>query len=208
MAMITEIEDFFTLGCGRCDRFATPDCSALKWSKGLHELRTICLGMGLQEALKWGHPCYMHAGRNIAIIGAFRGDFRLTFMNPSLMQDPEHVLERQGPNTQNADAIRFTDLADVSTKAAVIRAYLAESMEYAVAGIKAQKNLREIELPIEMIEAMDADPELAQAFHALTPGRQNSYAIVLKAAKAAATRMSRIEKLRAKIIAGKGANEY
>lgn len=208
MAMITEIEDFFTLGCGRCDRFATPDCSALKWSEGLHELRTICLGMGLQEALKWGHPCYMHAGRNIAIIGAFRGDFRLTFMNPSLMQDPEHVLERQGPNTQNADAIRFTDLADVSTKAAVIRAYLAESMAYAAAGIKAQKNLREIELPIEMIEAMDADPELAQAFHALTPGRQNSYAIVLKAAKAAATRMSRIEKLRAKIIAGKGANEY
>jgi uncharacterized protein YdeI (YjbR/CyaY-like superfamily) len=90
----------------------------------------------------------------------------------------------------------------------VIRAYLAESMGYAAAGIKAQNTQREIELPIEMIEAMDADPELAEAFHALTPGRQNSYVIVLKAAKAAATRVSRIGKLRAKIIAGKGANEY
>jgi uncharacterized protein YdeI (YjbR/CyaY-like superfamily) len=129
-------------------------------------------------------------------------------MNPSLLKDPEGVLERQGPNTQNADAIRFTDLADVGAKAAVICAYLAESMEYAAAGIKAQKVTREIELPEEMIEAMDADPELAEAFHALTPGRQNSYVIALKGAKAAATRVARIEKFRAKIIAGKGANEY
>ena len=30
-----------------------------------------------------------------------------------------------------------------------------------------------------MVEAMDADPELAEAFHALTPGRQRSYVIVL-----------------------------
>jgi uncharacterized protein YdeI (YjbR/CyaY-like superfamily) len=208
MTMITEIEDFFTLGCGRCNRFATPDCSARKWSAGLNALRELCREMGLQESVKWGHPCYMHAGRNIAVIGAFRGDFRLTFMNPSLLQDPEGVLERQGANTQNADAIRFTDLADVEAKAAVIRAYLAESMGYAVAGIKANKIVREIELPVEMIEAMDADPELAEAFHALTPGRQNSYVIVLKGAKTAATRVARIEKFRAKIIAGKGANEY
>ena len=71
------------------------------------------------------------------------------------MKDPEGVLERQGPNTQNADAIRFTDLADVGAKAAVICAYLAESMEYAAAGINAPKVIRELELPEEMIEAMD-----------------------------------------------------
>ena len=34
MAMITEIEDFFTLGCGRCERFATTDCSTRIWSAG------------------------------------------------------------------------------------------------------------------------------------------------------------------------------
>jgi uncharacterized protein YdeI (YjbR/CyaY-like superfamily) len=208
MAMITEIEDFFTLGCGRCVRFATPDCSVRKWSAGVDALREICRGLGLQETVKWGHPCYMHAGRNIAIIGAFRGDFRLTFMNATLLKDPEGVLDRQGPDTQNSDAIRFTDLVDVGAKAAVIRAYLAEAMGYAAAGIKAEKVIREIELPEEMVGAMDADPELAEAFHALTPGRQNSYVIVLKGAKAAATRVARIEKFRAKIIAGKGANEY
>jgi uncharacterized protein YdeI (YjbR/CyaY-like superfamily) len=62
-------------------------------------------------------------------------------------------------------------------------------------------------LPDELIEALDADPELAEAFHALTPGRQRSYVINLNGAKASATRQTRIARFRAQIIAGKGANE-
>ena len=63
--MITDIEDFFSLGCGRCSRFATADCSTRQWADGLLALRRICLDLGLVEAVKWGHPCYLHAGRNI-----------------------------------------------------------------------------------------------------------------------------------------------
>ena len=77
--MITEIEDFFTKGCGRCARFDTPDCSARVWGDGLLALRALCREAGLVETVKWGHPCYMHAGRNVALIGALRGDFRLNF---------------------------------------------------------------------------------------------------------------------------------
>ena len=68
--MITDIEDYFTRGCGRCERFATPDCSTRQWESGLNALRRICLEAGLAEAVKWGHPCYLHRERNIAIIGA------------------------------------------------------------------------------------------------------------------------------------------
>ena len=81
-------------------------------------------------------------------------------------------------------------------------------MEYSEAGIKAERAAQGIDLPDEMIEAMDADPELAEAFHALTPGRQRSYGIVLSGTKSSATRVARIEKLRPKILAGKGASEY
>ena len=87
--MITDIEDYFSKGCGRCARFATPDCSTRKWAAGLGALRQICLEAGLVETVKWGHPCYMHADRNIALFGAFRGDFRLTFFNAALLNDPE-----------------------------------------------------------------------------------------------------------------------
>jgi uncharacterized protein YdeI (YjbR/CyaY-like superfamily) len=208
MVMITEIEDFFTLGCGRCDRFGTPECSARIWSPGLDALRRICLDMGLSEHVKWGHPCYMHAGRNIVLIGALRGDFRLSFFKAALLKDPDGVMEKQGPNTQNPDSIQFTDVGQVAEREAILRAYIAEAMGYAEAGILPVKVPQEIELPDELVEAMDADPELAEAFHALTPGRQRSYVIVLGQAKASATKVARIEKLRPKILAGKGANEY
>ena len=47
----------------------------------------------------------------------------------------------------------------------------------------------------------------AEAFAALTPGRQRSYVIALSSAKTSATRTARVERFRARITAGKGATE-
>ncbi len=207
MAMITDAGDFFTKGCGRCDRFATPDCSTRLWIDGLNQLRRICLDLGLEETVKWAHPCYMHAGRNIAIFGAFRGDFRLSFMNAGLLHDTEGVLEPQGPNSHTPSMIRFTAVAQVAEREPVIRAYLRQLMDHAEAGTRAPKQEREIDMPDELADALDADAELAEAFHALTPGRRKSYMFDLNQAKQSATRVARIEKFRGKILAGKGAME-
>lgn len=205
--MITDIETYFRDGCGRCDRFATPDCSARLWQGGLTALRGICHAAGLEETVKWGHPCYTYTGRNIAIIGAFRGDFRLSFFDAALLRDPERVLEKQGANAQHADMIRFTDADQVARRAPVIAAYLAESMQYAAAGLRPEKPAITLDLPEELIRALDADPELAEAFHSLTPGRQRSYVIQLAGAKTSATRVARIARFRNHILAGKGATE-
>lgn len=205
--MITEIEDFFALGCGRCERWRTAECSSQIWRDGLAALRQICLRAGLEEHVKWGHPCYMHAGRNIVLIGALRGDFRLNFFNAALMTDPDGLMEKQGPNTRHKDSIRFTSAAQVAARAARLDVYLAEAMAYAKAGLLPPKTAAEVELPEELVEALDADPELAEAFWALTPGRQRSYAVNLAQAKSAETRWRRIEKFRPQIMAGKGALE-
>ena len=207
MAMITDIEDFFTLGCGRCDRFATPQCVTRQWHEGLVALREICRATGLSEEVKWAHPCYVCEGRNIALIGALKGDFRLNFFNAALMRDPEGVMEKQGPNTQHKDTIRFIANAQVAELAPIIRAYLDEAIGYARAGIVAPREVREMELPDELVNALDADPELAEAFSALTPGRQRSYLFNLNQAKQSETRARRIEAFRPKILAGKGAQE-
>lgn len=205
--MITEIEDYFLLGCGRCKRFATPACSVQKWAAGLASLRQICRDCGLTETVKWGHPCYVHKGRNIAILGAFTGDFRLTFFDAALMKDPGSILVKTGPNSQNPSMIRFTDASEVAQMAPILIAYIQEAIGYADAGLKPVKTKVEIDLPEELVEAMDADPELAEAFHNLTPGRQRSYVINLNGAKASATKIARILKFRDKIILGKGATE-
>lgn len=205
--MISGIEDYFLKGCGRCPRFATQECSTRRWADGLAALRRICLDGGLAETVKWGHPCYTRAGRNVAIIGAFRDDFRLTFFDAALMKDPDGVLEKAGPNTAHAGLIRFTDNAQPEAQAGLIARYLAEAIAYADAGVRAPVAAWKADLPEELVDALDADADLAEAFARLTRGRQRSYVINLSAAKTSATRTARIEKFRAKIIAGKGATE-
>ena len=170
-------------------------------------MRRICLSAGLAETVKWGHPCYMAAGRNIAIIGAFRGDFRLTFFNAALMKDPRSVLERQGENTQHANMISFAGATQVLQSEPVIVSYLQEAIAYAEAGILPEREDSPLELPSELIDALDGDPELAEAFNRLTPGRQKSYVINLASAKKSETRVARILKFRDRILAGKGATE-
>lgn len=205
MPMITDASTFFVKGCGRCARFDTPDCSVRPWVDGLNALRAICLEAGLTETVKWAHPTYMHAGRNIAILGALRDDFRISFFNPGLLTDPDGVLAPQGPNSQTPGMIRFTANDQVTGKRQAIRDFLQQLMDHAEAGTKPPRINREIDMPDELAEALDADPELADAFNALTPGRQKSYLINLNQAKQPQTRRTRIEKFRPKIIAGKGA---
>jgi uncharacterized protein YdeI (YjbR/CyaY-like superfamily) len=206
--MITDVADYFAKGCDRCARFSTPACSTQIWGKGLADLRTICLELGLQETVKWGHPCYMHAGRNIAVFGAFQDNFRLSFMNGSLLKDTQKVLEKNGPNTENATTIKFHSDADVAKHADTIRAYLVELMSYAEAGIKpTPKHHADLVLPQELIDALDVDPDLAAAFDALTPGRKRGWNLHFTCAKKSATRRIRIAKARPNILAGKGWNE-
>ncbi|WP_444904786.1 YdeI family protein [Microbulbifer sp. CnH-101-E] len=207
MAMISDIADYFSKGCGRCERFATPDCSTQKWKSGLNELRRICQSMDLEEHVKWGQPCYTFAGRNIVILGAFREKFLISFMDAALLKDSKGLLQKLGENTQHPHMIPLKSNDQVTKLESVIRAYIEEAKGYAKAGIKPPKAERDIKLPDELVEAMDADPELAEAFHALTPGRQRSYAFNLNSAKKPATRVSRIAKFRSKIISGKGAME-
>jgi uncharacterized protein YdeI (YjbR/CyaY-like superfamily) len=84
---------------------------------------------------------------------------------------------------------------------------LAEAMAYAEEGRLPPKNDEAIELPEELIDALEADIEQAEAFARLTPGRQRSYVIHLGTTKNPATRVARIVKLRGHILAGKGAQE-
>lgn len=205
--MITDPHEFFAKGCGRCEQFATPQCSTRTWIEGLNALRRICLDMGLVEAAKWGQPCYLHAGRNIALIGAFRGDFRLSFMNADLLRDMDDVLDRHGPNSRTPSMIRFHSEERVREIEPVIRACLRQLMVHAEAGTKPAKVPREFDMPDELRDALDADPELAEAFRSLTPGRRNSYLVNLLGARQSATRTARIEKFRGRILAGKGALE-
>ena len=101
--------------------------------------------------------------------------------------------------------ICFTSNAAVALLEPTILSYLNESKAYAETGQKPPKEKSELELPEELIDALNADSQLAEAFYNLTPGRQKSYVINLKGAKKSETKTARIIAFREKIIAGKGA---
>ena len=208
MAMITDPDVYFEKGCGRCEKFDTPDCATKKWATGLAELRRIALDEGLEEVAKWGHPCYMAHDRNIILFGAFKDEIRLNFMRARLLKDPEGVLTPSGPNSVGKEVWRFDDNDAVAEQEATIRAYIREAVDYAERGLKPEKIERKDPWPDELTTALDDDPELAEAFDSLTPGRQRSYLINLNSAKQSETRVRRIEKFRDRILVGKGATEY
>jgi uncharacterized protein YdeI (YjbR/CyaY-like superfamily) len=205
-AMITDPDAYFRDGCGRCDRFASDDCSARQRAETLAALRGVCLGAGLVEAARWGHPCYVHAGRNIAILGAFRGDVRLTFFSAGLLVDRTGLLTRQGAMTRTPDCARFTDAAQVAAVARALGDLLAQAKAHAEAGTKPARVEIALDLPEELTDALDADPALSAAFESLTPGRRKSHVLAIGAAKARATRLARVAKLAPLIRAGKGTN--
>lgn len=205
--MISDPDDFFASGCGRCPRFATDDCSARLHSDGLAVLRPLFLAAGLEEAVRWGQPCYRHAGRNVALMSATRDGIRIGLFEAGLLDDPQGLLEPSGPNAKGRDTIRVADAATAQRIAPALTALLEQARAHAQAGRRAPKASDVLVLPPELTDALAADPQLARAFHALTPGRQRSYVILLASAKTTATRVARIARVQDRILAGKGATE-
>jgi uncharacterized protein YdeI (YjbR/CyaY-like superfamily) len=56
----------------------------------------------------------------------------------------------------------------------------------------------------EFQATLDTDENLKTAFFALTPGRQRGYLLHFSGAKQSATRISRIESVRSRMLKGKG----
>jgi uncharacterized protein YdeI (YjbR/CyaY-like superfamily) len=178
---------------------------AQRWQGETAALRAILLDCGLEEALKWGKPCYAAQGGNVAIIQGFKPHLALMFFKGALLKDPEGVLRAQGANSQAAKRMEFTSPAQVDEMAATVRAYVAEAVAVEQAGLKVAFTAKaELVYPDELVEAFDTDPAFAAAFKALTPGRQRAYVLHFSGAKQAATRAARIAKVVGRVLDGKG----
>jgi uncharacterized protein YdeI (YjbR/CyaY-like superfamily) len=193
---------------GDCGPMANPRVDAYiersdKWSAEMAGLRSILLGCGLTEEIKWGKPCYSHDGRNILILQEMKDFLALMFFKGALMSDPDGALEEQGPNSRSARRMRFTSVEDVARRADTVKAYVTAAIDVEEAGLDVGP-APELVLVEELQRRLDADPALKAAFEALTPGRQREYNLHFSGAKQAPTREARVEKQAQKILDGKG----
>ena len=178
-----------------------------RWEAEIRALRTIVLGCGLTETLKWGVPCYTFGG-NILLIHVFKEYCAVLFFKGSLLNDSKGILVQQTQNVQAARQARFTGLEQIAEQESILKAYIYEAIEVEKAGLKvALKKSEDLEITDEFKEKMEKLPQLRSAFEALTPGRKRAYMLHFSAPKQAKTRWARIEKCMPQILKGKGLND-
>src|SRR5579863_8674749 len=181
---------------------------ARRWSAEYAALRQLCLASGLNEELKWGQACYDLNGSNVVLIHGFKDYCALLFMKGALLKDPKGILVQQTRNVQVARQIRFTSLADIARQKAAVKGYLREAIAVQKSGAKFKmKSVEEFNVPEEFQRRLDDAPKLAEAFRALTPGRQKGYLLHFAGAKQSATRAARVAKQAPRILKGLGLDD-
>jgi uncharacterized protein YdeI (YjbR/CyaY-like superfamily) len=179
-----------------------------RWSAEFAALRQLCLASGLNEELKWGQACYDLDGGNVVLIHGFKDYCALLFMKGALLKDPKGILIQQTKNVQAARQIRFASLADINKQKAAVKAYLREAIAVEKSGVKVEmRSAAQFDVPEEFLKPLDDDPKLAEAFHALTPGRQKGYLLYFAGAKQSVTRAARVEKHVPRILKGLGLDD-
>jgi uncharacterized protein YdeI (YjbR/CyaY-like superfamily) len=180
-----------------------------KWYEETDLLREIALACGLNEAMKWGKPCFtLDNGKNIVLIQGFKESCALMFFEGVLLRDPAGLLTAPGPNSRVTRWIKFTSIQEIARLKKTLKSYIHESIELHRAGAKVNlKASAEFRLPEELAAKLDKNPALKKAFRALTPGRQRAYCFAISQAKQTATREARVEKFAPRILAGKGLND-
>jgi uncharacterized protein YdeI (YjbR/CyaY-like superfamily) len=178
---------------------------AKQWREEFETLRTIILGCGLTEELKWGCPCYTFEKRNIVLMHGFKEYCALLFFKGALLNDPKGILVQQTKNVQAARQIRFTSVREIVKLKPVLKAYVHEAIEVERAGLKvALKKTKEFDVPAEFQDKLNKSSSLRKAFKALTPGRQRGYLLYFSQPRQSETRESRVQKYIPQILIGKG----
>jgi uncharacterized protein YdeI (YjbR/CyaY-like superfamily) len=177
--------------------------AAKLWPSELAALRPILLDAGLTESIKWAKPCYSQADANIAIMQEMKGFLALMFFKGALLNDPEDILESQGPNSRSALRVCFRSVEDVERLEAPVRALIESAIDAERRGLEVGP-APEPEWADALTERLADDDRFREAFERLTPGRQREYNLHFASAKQYATRQARVAKYAPQILAGLG----
>lgn len=181
--------------------------NATRWGEELRALRAILRDCPVAETFKWRAPCYTAEGGNVATLWGLKDGGALSFFKGVLLTDPAGLLTAPGEHSRAVRLVRFTSTAEIARRAGLLKDYVLEAVELEKAGLKV--NLRDDDLayPDELIDRLDDDAALREAFEALTPGRRRGYVLHFSQPKQSKTRTSRIEKCAPRIFAGKGLHD-
>ena len=173
----------------------------------MRQLREILRSTELKEEVKWGGPCYTHAGKNVVGIGAFNSYFGLWFHQGALLADKKAVLiNAQEGKTKALRQWRMHSASDI--KPSIMKSYVKEAIRLVDEGKAIRPDrAKPVVVTPELQNAMQKTKGAIAAFRELRPGLQREYADFVANAKREDTRSRRIEKVLPMIVAGIGLND-
>ncbi len=209
MEMTKDASLFFREGCGRCPKGGTPECKVHRWTSELALLRGWITAMDFKEECKWGVPCYIYQGRNMVMLSALKDHVVLSFLEGSSLSDPNGLLQKAGPNSVRDRIIRWNSLQGLQDSECQLKSLLKQHQFNKPKSAKGIAPSAEgtADYPLELQVLLKGNPDIAQAFEALTPGRRRGYLLHFAGTSQASTRLRRIESAVPKILAGKGMQE-
>ena len=83
----------------------------------------------MAEELKWGKPCYTYEGKNIVVIQGFKDYCALLFITGYLVDDPEGILVKTGPNTRVGRQARFVDVKEIGRVRGALKGCIRTAIE-------------------------------------------------------------------------------
>jgi uncharacterized protein YdeI (YjbR/CyaY-like superfamily) len=166
---------------------------------------------GIVETMKWSMPFFDYKGP-VCQMAAFKQHAAFGFWRATLLTDPYNVLNK-GEESSAGSLGRITSLADLPADEILIE-YIREAIKLNESGEKGTMKIkdkpsapkREIEVPEEFINLLDANPLVEEHFNKFSPSKQNEYLAWFAEAKTDATRSKRIQQAMEWIAEGKSRN--
>ncbi len=193
---------------------ATPTLAAIdgwitskgEWHSLLSTLRASLLTLPLDETVKWGSPCYSHAGTLVVGLVAFKSYAGLWFYQGALLDDPLGVLISPQASTKAQRQWRFDQQQRVDTLSVLGYTRRAISLAKQGARILPERG-KPIDMPQALLDALVQDPKLAEAFDVLSLTRRREYAEHITLARTDATVQKRMALILPWIREGRGLND-
>ena len=177
-----------------------------QWAIPLEQIRTLLLASDLEETIKWGGPAYTLDGRVLIGLAGFKNHCAIWFHQGVFLSDSDGKLRNAQASTRAMRQWRID--ANVRLPQAILKKYVQETIANERAGKRiSPQPKKSLKPPPELADALAQNIALNRAFESLTPGKQREFMEHIAAAKRPATRLARLEKASALILAGSGLHD-
>ncbi|GAB2631344.1 YdeI/OmpD-associated family protein [Belliella aquatica] len=177
------------------------------WVKELQLLNEIIQKTPLKHSIKWGIDVYTFAGHNVIGICGFKNYFGIWFYNGVFLKDPKNVfINAQEGKTKALRQWRLNSIEEIDELTLI--AYIEEAIENEKQGKRwVAEKIDNVVVAGTLADALSENHDLETAFNKLSLSKQKEYVDYISEAKREATQITRLDKIKPLIIAGKGLND-